>query len=261
MGAQVCLASRSLQDESARARTPLQLEIERQRSRLSSADVEDRRDALLRLRSIGHPDASRVAVAGLTDVSPMVRATAAGALLSLPAAEATSNLLPLLTDKDEFVRQHAAYALGRPGNNTAVAALTERLTDKMDSVRGAAAVALGKIADAQAVPALIAVLNPQPQPSKPGKKKSKIKGEPNPFVLRAVAHALGEIGSRSASATLVSLVEDEQAEPDVRREAVVALGLIRDEGALPVLRAIVTASDPYLSQAAYEAIRRISQPR
>ena len=259
MSAQMCLASASFQDESARARTPLQLEIEKQRSRLSSADMEDRRDALIRLRSLGHPDASRAAVAALNDASPIIRATAASALLSLPVGDATGILLPLLADKDEFVRQHAAYALGRAGNNTAVAALIERLTDKQDSVRGAAAVALGQIADVQSVPALIAVLNPQPLT--PTKKKSKVKRELNPLVLRAVARSLGQIGSRAASATLVSLVEDEKAESDVRREAVVALGLIRDEAALPVLRTVIAANDPYLAQAAYEAIRKISQSR
>jgi len=45
--------------------TPVQRELERQRRRLKSDDVEERRDALMRLVTEA-PDASRVAAAGLS---------------------------------------------------------------------------------------------------------------------------------------------------------------------------------------------------
>ena len=252
-----CIALSHFQE--TRALTPLQLEIEKQRSRLNSGDVEDRRDALVRLRSLRHPDASRAALAALTDPSAMVKASAAAAVLSLPAAEVSGYLIPLLNDKDEFVRQQVAYALGQRGNRTAITALVERLTDKQDSVRGAAAVALGEIADVQALPALAALLDPQPTQATSKKSKSKSKREQNPFVLRATVHALGQIGSRTAAPVLISLLQDEKAEPDIRREAAVALGAIGDGSALPALRSAVTASDPYLAQIAHDAIKRISQ--
>src|ERR1044071_5845070 len=82
---------------------PVQREIERQRQRLGSADTEERRDAVMRLGWMSRPDSSRVAATALHDATPIVRATAARAVLSLPASEAASVLLPLLQDRDAFV--------------------------------------------------------------------------------------------------------------------------------------------------------------
>ena len=240
--------------------TPLQLEIEKQRLRLSSAEIEDRREALMRLGSMHHPEASRVALSALNDPSPIVRATATASVLSLPAEESVTSLIPLLSDKDEFVRQQAAYALGQTRSRAAVADLIERLTDKEDSVRGAAAVALGQIADATAVTSLAAVLNAQPGLKSAGKNK-RSKSERNPFVLRAAAHSLGQIGSRAGVPVLITVLQDEKVEDDVRREAAFALGAIGDAAALPALHNAMTASDPYLAAAAHEAIRKISRPQ
>lgn len=238
--------------------TPLQLEIEKQLLRLRSAETEDRREAVTRLGSMHHPAASRAALAALTDPSPIVRATAAVAVLSLPPEESAASLIPLLADKEEFVRQQVAYALGRTHSRAAVPALIELLADKKDSVRGSAAVALGQIADAAAVPYLAALLNPQ-SGLMPGKKSKKIKREQNPFVLRAAAKSLGQIGDRAGLPALIVLLQDEKAEDDVRREAAIALGVIGDSSAIPVLRGVLTARDPYLSQAAHEAILKISR--
>lgn len=248
------------QDHSARQRlTPFQLEIEKQRVRLGSVEIEDRREALAHLRSMAHPAASRVALSALADPAPIVRATAAAAVLYLPAEESAASLIPLLSDKEEFVRQQAAYALGQTRSRVAVAGLIERLADKKDSVRGAAAVALGEIAVALAAPSLSAVLSGQPVLTS-AKKKRKSKRESNPFVLRAVAHSLGQIGDRASVPVLIVVLQDEKAESDVRREAAFALGVIGDAAALPALRDATTASDPYLSAAAQEAIRKISRP-
>lgn len=239
--------------------TPLQREIEKQRQRLSSGDVEERRDALLRLRSLEHPLAARVASSALNDPAPMVRATAAASVLALPPAESAASLIPLLSDKDEFVRQQAAYALGKTKSNSAVAALAERLTDKQDSVRAAAVVALGDIGDATALTSLTYLLSPQSSQGQ-GKKSSKVKHEKNVFVLRAAAHSLGQIGNRAALPALMSVLSDEKAEVDVRREAATALGQIGDASALPALREVLTSHDPHLAAAALDAIRKISRP-
>jgi HEAT repeat protein len=253
------------QDQGSRkSSTPMQLEIEKQGIRLSSIEVEERRDAVTRLGSMHHPDASRAALSALKDPMAIVRATASSAILSLPADESAANLIPLLADKDEFVRQEVAYALGKTRSHAAVSLLIERLlTDKKDGVRSAAAVALGEIDDSAAVSSLAYVLNPQSgQPaSMPGSRKSKkSKKEQNPFVLRAAAHSLGQIKSNAALPTLLTLLQDEKAEDDIRREAAVALGMIGDHSALPALREALTARDPYLSLAAEQAIRRILHP-
>jgi HEAT repeat protein len=237
--------------------TPLQMEIEKQRMRLSSTEVEERRDALTRLGSMHHPDASRAALAGLGDPVAIVKVTAVGAILSLPPHESARSLVPLLSDKDEFVRRETAYALGKTGSQTAVSPLVELLlSDKLDSVRGAAAVALGEIRDETAVSPLASVLNPQ-LALVASKRKQKKKKPENPFVLRAAARSLGQIGSRAGLPALISALQDEQIEADVRRESAIALAAVGDSSALPALREALTSLDPYLSQAAHEAIRKI----
>lgn len=232
--------------------TPMQREIERQRQRLKSDDIEERRDALMRLSNLKRPDAARVAVAGLSDPAPIVRVSAAHAIKSLPPAEAATLLLPLLQDKLEFVRRETAYALGETHSRSAVAALTNILTtDKEMTVRSAAATALGEIGDEAAVQTLVEVLTGQP-----GKKK-KAKGEPNDFVKRAAAQSLGRIKSRAGVAVLINTLSNEANDMDVRREAATALGLIGDSSAVPTLQAAYTSSDPYLSEAAGAALKRI----
>jgi HEAT repeat protein len=189
--------------------TPLQLEIEKQRQRLGAFESEDRREAVAQLGSMHHPEASRVALSALSDPSPIVRATAASAVLYLPLEESVGSLLPLLADKDEFVRQQVAYALGETRSRAAVPGLIQSLADKEDSVRGSAAVALGQIADRAALSSLAAVLMPSPE--LPVKKKKKSKVEQNPFVLRAAAHSLGQIGDRAGAPALIFVLQDEKA--------------------------------------------------
>jgi len=241
---------------SAQELTPSQAEIERQRQRLTSSDVEERRDAVMRLGSMRRAAASRAALPALSDASPIVRATAAKAILSIGAEESVSSLLPLLNDKDEFVRREAAYALGLTHSRAATAALSDRLlNDKEDGVQAAAAVALGHIADEAAVVALVGTL--APELSAPAKKKRK--PEDNVFVLRAAATALGHIKSRAGTAALISALSNEKLPSDVRRESARSLGLIGDRTAEPALRAASMAADPYLAQIASEALRKLSR--
>lgn len=242
-----------------RSLTPLQLEIEKQEQRLRSTDVEERRDAVMRLGAIRRPEASRAAASALHDASPIVRATASAAVLWLPGEERATALIPLLKDKDEFVRQESAYALGPTRSKSAVAPLIERLLeDKKDGVRGAAAVALGQIAEDAATISLAQVLHPQSS-SIASKKDRKRKSKENDLVLRAAAHSLGQIGSRAGVPALLSVLQDENSVDDVRREAADALGLIGDPSAVVALRRVLGAQDPYLARAAEEALRKISE--
>jgi len=244
------LAGQSMVGQGNEGLTPIQREVERQRQRLNSADIEERRDALMRLGSFQRPAASRAAAAGLSDLAPIIRVTAAHAILSLPPAEAVTLLMPLLQDKLEFVRREAAYALGQTRSPTAVSPLISLLTiDKDAGVRGAAAVALGEIGDRGAVPALIQVLTGQTE------KKKKAKAAENAFVMRAAARSLGQLRSRSAVAVLIAALAADTNDIDFRREAATALGLIGDLSAGPSLQAALASSDPYLSAAAREALR------
>ena len=250
----VSLVSSLVLAQSSRSLTPIQIAIQTQRERLSSSDLEERRDAVMRLGNLHVAEASRAAVPALSDLSPIVRATAVKAVLSLDPNESVTVLLPLLKDKEEFVRRETAYALGRTRSRSATAALGERLlTDKEDGVRAAAAVALGDIADEAAVLSLAGTLAPELATRSNGRRKR----EQNVFVLRAAAVSLGQIGSRAGTPALISVLNNEKLDGDVRREAARSLGMIGDPAAAPALRAASTAADPFLSQLAYEALRKL----
>jgi HEAT repeat protein len=235
--------------------TPAQSAVEKQRQRLSAADPEERRDALMQLWAMHRAEASRVAAVGLTDVSPMVRAVAAKAILALGPAESVAALTPLLGDKDEFVRREVAYALGQTKSRNAADALAQLLlNDKEDGVRAAAAVSLGEVGDETAVVTLANVLSGDGN----GSTKKKSKGERNTFVLRAVARSLGQIKSRAAVPALITALTNEKFDGDIRREAARSLGMIGDPAAVPALRAAATSGDPYLAQAAFESLRKLN---
>lgn len=210
----------------------------------------------MRLGSMRLAAASRAILPALQDAEAIVRATAAKAILSISHEESAGNLLPLLNDKDEFVRRETAYALGLARSRSATAALSDRLlNDKEDGVRAAAAVALGHIADEAAVIALVGTL--APELSAPANKKRK--REPNVFVLRAAAVALGQIRSRAGTTALISALNNEKFPSDVRREAARSLGLIGDPTATAALKTATTAADPFLSQIAHEALKKLSR--
>lgn len=233
--------------------TGLQIAIEKQRQRLSSAEVEERRDALMRLGGLHRPEASSIALAALTDPAPIVRATATSAVLALPSGVSAAALILLLNDGDEFVRREAAYALGMTRSRSTVAPLLERLaSDAKASVRGAVVVALGQIGEESAVVQLTQVLlAQQTKKGRPGRSKE------NPFVLRAAASSLGAIGSRAGVPALIEALSNDNMPGDVKREAARSLGLIGDPSAVPALRAALAARDPHLSELAYAALRRI----
>jgi HEAT repeat protein len=238
--------------------TPLQREIEKLRARLSSADTEERRDAVTKLGAMARADSSRAALPALRDAAVVVRATAARAILSLPATEAAAALLPLLADKNEFVRRETAYALGQTRSRTAVEALTTALArDKEAGVRGAAAVALGQIGDEAATPVLTEAIGRRIARSGFLNRITFRRTEENEFVRRSAAVALGQIKSRAAVPALIAALANERAGDDVRREAARALGLIGDPAAIPTLRAALATRDPYLSEIAAEAIRKL----
>ena len=232
--------------------TPLQRQIELQKQRLSSADAEERRDALMKLNLMKRPEASRAAAASLNDANPSVRVAAAHALASVPSPETANALLPLLQDKLEFVRREVAYALGESGSRAAIAPLANLLgADKEMSVRAAAAVALGRIKDESAVIALAKAIDERPPKKKAGEYD---------FVRRAAIESLGEIRSPAAVSVLSSVLTNEQSSLDTRRAAATALGKIGDNSAVAALQAAVHSDDPYLAEAAREALHRLHAP-
>src|SRR5213080_128174 len=237
--------------QSKESQTPLQRQIEVQKNRLTSADAEERRDALIKLNLMRRPEASRAA-ASSNDAEPSVRVAAAHALTSTPSGDAANALTPLLQDKLEFVRREVAYALGKSGSRDAIAPLTNLLaTDKEMSVRAAAAVALGQIKDETAVIALAKAIDER-APNK--------KAEEYEFVRRAAVESLGEIRSPAGVEVLVSVLTNEGNSLDTRRAAARALGKVGSNSAVPALQAALHSDDPYLAEAAREALRRMHAP-
>src|SRR5689334_16655897 len=119
----LCLVALPVLAQESRDLTPSQFAIQQQQQRLKSSDVEDRRDAVMRLGAMRREAASRAVLPALQDEAPIVRATAAKAIFSLGSEASVSYLLPLLNDKDEFVRRETAYALGLTKSRSATAAL------------------------------------------------------------------------------------------------------------------------------------------
>ncbi len=247
--------------ETQQTLAPLTREIARQRARLNAADAEERRDAVSHLGALRRPDAARAAASALKDSAPIVRATAARTVLSLPAEEAVALLLPLLQDRDAFTRREVAYALGETRSRSAVKALSASLAaDKDAGVRGAAAVALGNVGDQRAVPELSATLGRRIPGTSLFSRLLRRKTEENEFVRRAAAVALGQLGDRAGVPALILALTNERGGDDVRREAARSLGLVGDNSpaVINALRTTLTARDPYLSRIAFEVLRRLA---
>ncbi len=249
-------------------------------ARLSSKSSEARRSAVHELRTIGTEAASRAALPALRDANVMVRAAAAAAVIHLPPFEAVEALTPLLSDRAELVRREAAFALGGIGGSGSVPPLVARLgKERSEAVRSAIVIAIGNSGEVQGLPALVEVLREKPT-------------EANDFTRRSSARAVGRIAQKlrtgrtdrtspqnflpgefkddmaergleapadfgEASRELRRVVSDPNESDDVRREGVYALGAIGDASAGELLEPLTRSTDPYMSEIAKEAIRRL----
>jgi HEAT repeat protein len=216
--------------------------ISRYAATVQTGDEEERRQAVVMLGAMRDPATIDVLRAALDDKSERVRAAAIAALgwLREPA------LAPLIAtyvtkDKHAFVRKTAVYALGQCASGEVTAALAAALRDKDLEVRGAAAVSLSNRPDAAAIEPLIAALT-----------------DKSAFVRAHAAVALGVNGRAAARAVpgLVKVLTTDE-DHEARRQAATALGHIGEPSALPALEQAEHSSDPYLSQAAREAISQI----
>lgn len=235
--------------------SPASQKIQALSQRLTSGDDEQRRDAALQLGLIRTRASSLAALPALSDPTPMVRAIAALAVAHLKDDNAVDAIAKLLVDKFPFVRREAAYALGLTHNRKATSPLMAvLLNDKDDEVRAAAAVALGELRDEAAVPLLVSII----APSTTQNSKSRVKLEPNFFVVRAAAISLGRIGSRAATPALIATLQNEKYPDDLKREAAAALGSIGDTAAIDALKNAALSEDPYLATAAQQSLRKLT---
>lgn len=258
-----CVMSGAGKSKQSQTATPTpEIVIARERARLMSDDEEARLDAVIRLGALGRRDAAQVAAAGLDDKSIRVRAAAVNAIGRLSQVDLTVNLLKAFADKNEFVRGQAAYAAGDTrGNQIIETRLMEILrTDDSAAVCGAAVVALGVLKSETSVPDLVELLDYKQQSKGLFRRSSKRRRiRENEFVRREAAVALGLIGDRRAVPVLIAQLNGERTPDDVRREAARALGLIGDVSARAALQGALTARDVYLAEIAFDALRRLER--
>jgi hypothetical protein len=225
-------------------------------ARLASADEEQRFDALVQLSALfdaAPNSATPKAISGLTnalqrDASPIVRALSARVFGTCCGQQAVQNLLVSLAGEREVaVRKAIIYALVRFRSSEITSTLISLLRDKRPEIRGVASFALAEIADATSLDALLEILQ-------------KSQKDEDIFVRSQAVRALGRIGDHSAIDVLIKCLQRDKS-PEVRREAVRALGLLahkQDTKVIEMLHEATLQTDPYLADIAREALDKLN---
>ena len=166
-------------------------------------------------------------VAELKHPSYVVRRRAAESLGGFKERRTVEPLIAVLENGDEMksIRAAAAVSLGALKDERASAPLFTALEDENAEVRLQAAAALGKIKDAKAVPKLIGIVE-------------------NPLeadaVREAAVAALGDIGNTGNKETEAMLIRALDIRVgNISKNAIVALGKLESEMAIPKLIAIL----------------------
>lgn len=263
---------------------------------LADPDAEVRAQAAFALGLLGDTSASAPLVTALADVDPRVRGRAAEALGLIGAKDAAKQIgdmaaaygrLPAVSqmapddqtwpavapEADAFrlavfalVRLEAyealaaavlnadgtpvtrwwpvAFALQRIGDPRAQAALVQLLQTPGTYTASFAARGLGGIKDPASLDLLLPLLAP--------------KGAPLEVAVSAI-RAVAQIGDPRAAAPLVAIVSDPAAHPNLRIEAVAALGTLRASEGLPVVQDRITDDWTAMRVAALRAAAAIDQ--
>jgi HEAT repeat protein len=190
------------------------------------------------------------------------------------AAPAVSELIALLSDKSTGVRAHAAHALGEIGTAAKPAAetLTSLLKEEDETVRRQAVKALAAIRPGPAVMIPLFV---------------KLMDDTDPGVRQRILHAVAEAGV-DAVPGLIQALKDERAtywaclilrdigppakeavpaladllkspQPEIRREAALALGAMREEGTPAIAQLAALLNDKDAQEAATLALGQIGR--
>lgn len=262
---------------------------------LADADPDVRAMAAFGLGLIGHPSAEAALVPLLADESPLVRGRAAEALGQIDAKGSAAAIgkmvgeyarMPAVTamqPDDEpwpappeveafrlglfaLVRLRAyepiaaavleggrpittwwpvAFALQRIEDRRASAPLLELLRAPGRYTRAFAARGLGGLREASMAKHLLAVVDPS---AKSGLEATV-----------AAVRALAQIPAPEAAGALITLAADPATHPNLRLEAVTALGTLRSADALPLIQDLLTDSWPAMRSAAMQAAAAIDQ--
>lgn len=182
-----------------------------------------RKRAAESLVEINDSSAVQPLIAALMDKNKDVRAYAASALGKIGNTRAVEPLIVALKDKSTWVRQFVPDALGDLKDNRAVEPLIYTLKDKAWYVRENAIQALGELKDPRSVKPIILSM----------KENNNRFGTTASFQWSAI-EALTKIGKPTIEPLIDALKDD-----DVRRDASITLGLLKDTSAVESLIAII----------------------
>lgn len=156
--------------------------------------------------------------------SYVVRRRAAESLGGFKERRVVEPLIAVLENMDEMkaIRAAAAFSLGALKDERASAPLLTALSDENAEIRLQAAAALGKLKDTKAIPRLSEIAEDPLEPD---------------TVRDAAVAALGNIGNMAAEAVLIRALDARVG--NISKNAVVALGQLKSEAAVPKLIAIL----------------------
>lgn len=163
-------------------------------------------------------------LAELKHPSYVVRRRVAESLGGFKERRAVDPLIAILENTDEMksIRAAAANSLGALKDERAAVSLLAALADENAAVRLKAAAALGNLKDSKAVAKLIEMLENPLEPDN---------------VRAAAAAALGNIGDKTAESVLIRALDIRVG--NISKNAIVALGKLESERAIPNLIAIL----------------------
>ena len=192
---------------------------------LKSADDEWTRWAFVHiLGATAKKIAADAMLAELKHPSYVVRKRAANSLGGFKERRLVEPLIPILENKDEMksIRAAAIVSLGALKDERAAAPLLAALSDENAEIRLQAAAALGNLKDAKAVAKLSEIVENPLEPDN----------------VRAVAVAsLGNIGDKTAEGVLIRALDIRVG--NIAKNAMIALGKLESESAIPKLIAIL----------------------
>ena len=212
---------------------------------LSNSDSYVRSNAADVLGEIGNAEAIEPLLRALNDEGEYVRSSAAKSLGKLHAPNAAPELVRLVqTDPSTTVRQFSMYGLKDlldPSTFGIVATVSR--TDKDESVREIALDTLARVFDEKFVPVFLDALQ-------------------NDSASRVRSSAARGLGKTTTADVTLPLVEALQHwDRDLRHNAVVSLGYVGDERAIPALIALRNDPETFVSGSVDHAIDLIERRR
>jgi HEAT repeat protein len=191
-----------------------------------SSKLETRRAGLRILAYFGPSSAFEVFAASVHDPDVRLRDTAIHGLALLEHEDASALLIELASEPDPKVRAAAMRAQGQArASDKALQSLRAGLSDGDSWVRYYACQALGKQRDRASVEHIAALVSDEA-------------GQVRVAAIEALSHLTGDV----ALAALRASVQSD--DPDVKRAALLGLGLSSDQSSLPLLLEALAVGEP-----------------